>query len=459
MRNVKRLLVYGAICALLFVALIVSMGVVGGSADGSSTITIKATYAQDDTMQIFYSDTAIVTEEKSVTTGVSASEDSVIYTIEIPEASEFIRIDFGTVENNIVIIEEIELYQGGKAAKIEIEAVNEGYSAGYEIELSETSTILSFATEDPYYLVDTNDLEWDVIEVGIDMFTLVKIAVSAILAVGISIFIFKFVFLKEIVMFLKDIIQNRQLLLSLAINDFKVKFAGSYFGIIWAFVQPICTIAVFWFVFEMGFRSGSVGEVPFALWLSVGLVPWFFFSDSWNGATSTYMEYSHLVKKVVFKIEILPLVKILSALFVHLFFIVFLCVLFLANGVSLTVNVLGVFYYMICLIAFVVGLSFVTSSIVVFFKDLTQIIAIILQFGMWLTPIMWQISTFSGNIIKIMRLNPMFYIIEGYRSCFIASEAVPSINQGVYFWLITVLMFLFGIAIFRRLKPHFADVL
>ncbi len=288
---------------------------------------------------------------------------------------------------------------------------------------------------------------------------IVKTVVAAMLSIGISIFIFKFVFLKEIVMFVRDIIQNRQLLLSLAINDFKVKFAGSYFGIIWAFVQPICTIAVFWFVFEMGFRSGAVSEVPFALWLSVGLVPWFFFSDAWNSATATYGEYSYLVKKVVFKIEILPLVKILSALFVHLFFIGFLCVLFIANGVSLSINVLGVFYYMICLIAFVIGLSFVTSSIVVFFKDLTQIIGIVLQFGMWLTPIMWQLSTFSGNIIKVMRLNPMFYIIEGYRSCFMASEPVPTINQSVYFWMITVLVFLFGIALFRRLKPHFADVL
>lgn len=290
-------------------------------------------------------------------------------------------------------------------------------------------------------------------------FSGMKVALAVILSILITAFVYKIVYLREIFDFVRDIVRNRRLLLSLGINDFKVKFAGSYFGIVWAFVQPICTIAVFWFVFEMGFRSGSVGEIPFALWLATGLIPWFFFSDSLNGATNTFMEYSYLVKKVVFKIEILPLVKILSALFVHLFFIVFLSTLYLVNGIALTVNLLGVFYYMVCLGAFVMSLSFVTSSVVVFFRDLTQIINIVLQFGMWLTPIMWQISTFSGSIIRIMRLNPMFYVIEGYRSCFIVTEIAPSLTQGIYFWVITILLFLVGVAMFRRLKPHFADVL
>ena len=102
--------------------------------------------------------------------------------------------------------------------------------------------------------------------------------------------------------------ESRKLIARLSVNDFKTKYAGSYFGIVWAFVQPVCTILVFWFVFEIGFRSSSVSDVPFALWLSCGMVPWFFFSDAWNGATNAFMEYNYLVKKVVFKISVLPVV-------------------------------------------------------------------------------------------------------------------------------------------------------
>lgn len=258
---------------------------------------------------------------------------------------------------------------------------------------------------------------------------------------------------------IKDIFRNRKMTCSLAINDFKVRYTGSYLGILWAFIQPMCTIAVFWFVFEMGFKNGAVSDVPYALWLSCGLVPWFFFSDALNGGTGALGEYSYLVKKVVFKIEILPIVKILSALLVHLFFIIFILVLFLLNDVPMSLNIFKVPYYTFSMFIYVIGLSFITSAVVVFFKDLTPIINIVLQFGMWLTPIMWQSSMFPEDIVNIMKINPMFYIIEGYRGCFISTEVAPSIEQTIIFWLITTALLLIGTTLFRRLKPHFADVL
>ena len=104
-------------------------------------------------------------------------------------------------------------------------------------------------------------------------------------------------------------IRNREMIVKLAKNDFRTKYAGSYFGIAWAFVSHIVTILLYWFVFQIGFRSQPVGDYPFVLWLTAGLVPWFFFSDAWNGATNSLMEYSFLVKKVVFDIEILPAIQ------------------------------------------------------------------------------------------------------------------------------------------------------
>ena len=106
-----------------------------------------------------------------------------------------------------------------------------------------------------------------------------------------------------------------------SIRFFKTKYAGSYLGIIWAFVQPVVTILLYWFVFQVGFRSRPLGDYPFVLWLTAGLVPWFFFSDAWNGATNSMLEYSFLVKKVVFDIGILPVIKIFSAFFVNIFFL------------------------------------------------------------------------------------------------------------------------------------------
>ena len=120
-----------------------------------------------------------------------------------------------------------------------------------------------------------------------------------------------------------ELYHNRQLIFSLAKNDFKTKYAGSYLGIVWAFVQPIVTILVYWFVFSVGLRAGNADDYPFVLYLVSGIVPWFFFQDALNGGTNALLEYNYLVKKVVFKISILPMVKVISAMFVHCFFVVF----------------------------------------------------------------------------------------------------------------------------------------
>ena len=128
-----------------------------------------------------------------------------------------------------------------------------------------------------------------------------------------------------------EIYKNRKLVFSLAKNDFKTKYAGSYFGTVWAFVQPIVTICVYWFVFGLALRNGSDKGVPFVLWLIAGLVPWFFIQEGLTGGTNALLEYNYLVKKVVFNIRILPVVKVFSAVFVHCFFVVIVLVLSLIH--------------------------------------------------------------------------------------------------------------------------------
>jgi len=127
-------------------------------------------------------------------------------------------------------------------------------------------------------------------------------------------------FITENSNFIQDLIKSRNLIFGLAKRDFKIRYLGSYLGIIWAFVQPMVTICIFWFVFQMGFKSGPVNDYPYILWLLSGMIPWFFVSESITGASTAIVDNSFLVKKVVFRVSILPLVKILSALFVHLFF-------------------------------------------------------------------------------------------------------------------------------------------
>lgn len=261
---------------------------------------------------------------------------------------------------------------------------------------------------------------------------------------------------------LLELNQNRRLIWSLAKNDFKTKYAGSYLGIVWAFIQPVVTIMVYWFVFTVGLKSGNVMNYPFVLYLISGIVPWFFFQDALNGGTNALLEYNYLVKKVVFKISILPMVKVISAMLVHIFFMAFALIVCACNGYPPTLHTIQIFYYTGCAFTFSLALSYSTSAVVVFFRDLTQVINIVLQVGIWMTPIMWDLSRLSDHplIMRLFMLNPMFYIVSGYRDAMLGKVWLwEHWLWSLYFWAVTALLFGLGMTVFKRLKPHFADIL
>ena len=259
----------------------------------------------------------------------------------------------------------------------------------------------------------------------------------------------------------QKLIENRKLIWSLSKNDFKTRFAGSYLGIVWAFVKTVVTVLVYWFVFQVGLKAGRTNEYPFVVWLVAGLVPWFFFSEALNGGTNALIEYSYLVKKVVFKISILPIVKVMSAVFVNAFFILFTLVLCSCYGYTPSLYTIQIIYYLICNFLLVLGLSYFTAAIVVFFRDLTQIINILLQVGMWITPIMWDAEhMLSPKLLKIFKLNPVYYIVDGFRDSLLAGVGFwEKPMWTVYFWLFVIIVFSIGVSVFKRLRVHFADVL
>jgi len=260
--------------------------------------------------------------------------------------------------------------------------------------------------------------------------------------------------------FLISLYKSRQLIFRLAVNDFKVKYLGSMLGISWAFLQPTLTIMIFWFVFQVGFKNAPVDNFPFILWLICGMIPWFFFNDALINATSSILDNAYLVKKVVFRVGILPFVKITSALFIHIFFIAVIFIMFMLYGYSPTAYSLQAFYYTFAMCMLLLGLVWLTASIVVFLKDIAQVIAVFLQFAFWLTPIFYPIKIVPAKFQFILKMNPILYIVEGYRDAFINHIWFwDHYNQTIYFWIVTVFFLVIGGTIFRKLRPHFADVL
>ena len=259
-----------------------------------------------------------------------------------------------------------------------------------------------------------------------------------------------------------ELYQSRHLIWKLAKNDFKKRYAGSYMGAVWALAQPVVTVAMYYIVFDklMGGAGRGVEDVPFVLFLTAGLVPWFYFNEALNNGTNALREYDYLVKKVVFKISILPIIKIIAATFIHGFFVAVLLAVAALYGYYPTIYTTQILYYSICLFIFVLALCYTTCSIVVFFKDLTQIINILLQIGIWATPILWNLDGAPKKWVVALKLNPLVYIVNGYRSAIYGREwFFEDFFSTMYFWIVTVVLFGIGVAVFKRLKNHFADVL
>lgn len=263
--------------------------------------------------------------------------------------------------------------------------------------------------------------------------------------------------------------ENKEISLiwKLAKNDFKNRFAGSYLGRVWAFVQPVVTVLLYWFVFDyvMGAKAQllSAGlDIPYVIWLTAGLVPWFFFSEAINNGTTSLLEYSYLVKKVVFHIDIIPVIKIIAATFTHLFFVGFLVLFYVLLGFDFNIYMIQLPYYSFCMFMLVLALSYTTCALVIFFRDLLQIINIGLQVGMWVTPILWNFDGINmpGWARVILKLNPMFYVVKGYRNALFEEKwFFEDMTLTIYFWVLTFSLFVLGRQIFKRLKVHFADVL
>ena len=450
---------------LLFIILVIVCNIVIGryiNVNGKASVLIKLDVIgnQDDTYQLLYSQGEFEGDQiKAIDVQYQKSNEWKTLVYEVPKDTQYIRFDLGNkpaqIKFNNVSLNyywyKQELKEQVLEHSIEVKDIEQISSVDEGIAIKSIGT-------DPYILIKLDEIKDEYIASIDQQVTLIAKVLLSIISTIVLFIVYKK--LPTICRIVKDVWNSRKLIWSLSKNDFKTKYAGSYLGITWAFVQPIITVLVYWFVFQVGFKSAPVKDFPFVLWLISGMVPWFFFNDALINATNSLIEYSYLVKKVVFKISILPIVKIISALFVHVFFVLFLIGMFAIYGYYPNIYFIQLIYYSFCVFFLTLGIAYLSSALIIFFKDLGQIISIVLQVGMWMTPILWDYHIMPERYLWLLKLNPMYYIVEGYRDTFINGVWFwERYNQTIYFWIISFGLFILGNLVFKKLKNHFADVL
>ena len=249
-------------------------------------------------------------------------------------------------------------------------------------------------------------------------------------------------------------------LIDFAINDFKKKYSGSILGIAWAYIQTIMMVVIYWFVFQYGLRVGGAGGIPFLAWFITGYMPWMLFSDIINSSVGCMSEYSYIVKKVAFNVNIIPLAKIVVCLFIHSVFVLIVIFIALAYNIFTGVYLFQVIYYLLALLLLAVPLAFLCAAVNVFFKDFAHGVGIILNILTWATPILWDFSVVPDKIAILFKINPMLYIVNGFRESILFRVSIFEhwIN-GLYYWAIVIFLWIKCIKMYKELLPHMADVL
>ena len=252
------------------------------------------------------------------------------------------------------------------------------------------------------------------------------------------------------------------LLKTLTKADIKQKYQGSVLGILWSLIVPLLMLAIYTFVFSEIFKTkweiDTSNKFQFALMLFCGLSIYNMFADVLGRSVSLIVSNQNYVKKVVFPLELLPLVITFSALFNC---IISFMVLIIANTIlGGTLHTSTLFMPLILLphIVFCAGIAYLISAISVYLRDMASFVSVLIMVFMYLTPVFFSLTAIPEAFRQVMMFNAMTYAIENMRNVIIYGT---SVNWGYFGISCAVSIMLFGLGwwVFRRAKDGFADLL
>lgn len=255
--------------------------------------------------------------------------------------------------------------------------------------------------------------------------------------------------------------RHRALIWAMAWHEIRVRYLGTLGGFLWAVANPLVTIIVYWFVFAVLFKSTGENGLPFIVPFASGYIPWMTFSEILSSSCTSVISKSHLVTKTVFPTEILPVVSIASALITHVILLMVLALILIANDIPPSIDWLQIGYYLFALSTLALGFGWFLAAANVFFADIFQITSIVLNIWFWSTPIVWFPSMAPDFIQKLLWLNPMYFLVEGYRDAFMRHGAFfwEKPVGNMMFWGTCMIVIFIGAFFFNRLKPEFSEML
>lgn len=257
---------------------------------------------------------------------------------------------------------------------------------------------------------------------------------------------------------IKQIHDRKELLLQMTLREIKSRYKQSIMGYFWVILNPFFQIIIMSLVFStiMRIPTHANANIPYIIFLYVGLLPWTLFSNSLSSATSSIVGNAGLITKVYFPRTILPLSTIMAKIVDFIFASVMLIAFLIIYQIPINLNILWFIPIFTIQLILTFGLSFFLSASNLIYRDVQYLLNLIISLWFYLTPIVYPTEIVPDKLKILFKLNPMSVLINAYRQVILAGK-IPNLSSLAIAFLVSVLTFLLGFAYFKKQEKTFAD--
>jgi teichoic acid transport system permease protein len=276
--------------------------------------------------------------------------------------------------------------------------------------------------------------------------------------------------MKSMITIVKEQISSFYLILRLSAFELKSANTNNYLGRFWEILNPMIQLTIYWFIFGAGIRKGkgiqmeNGIDVPFFIWMVTGMIVWFFVNPAISASSRSIYSRIQLIAKMSFPMSAIPSFVIMANFYTHLILVAVVTVFLQFTDFKLSIYFIQLPYFMIANLLFLLALALVTSTLATIVRDVQQVVQSVLKMLLYLTPLLWHTEHLMVKGIDfaiILKLNPLFYLVEGYRAALLGTTWYPAEypQYTLYFWITVVVLFFIGSVLHLKFRNRFVDYL
>lgn len=268
--------------------------------------------------------------------------------------------------------------------------------------------------------------------------------------------------MNDMIIVLKEQLKNLGMINRVSKYEERALYQSHYLGILWEVLNPIIQVGIYYLIFGLGFYGGrQVEGAPFIVWMIIGLSVWLFMYSAILGTSNSIINKMYLITKMNFPVSVLPSINIASNITAFFAMFAVSIVVALSQGVMFSLQWLQFIYFFVCMIAFLLSMGIFSATMTVLIRDYHMVLQSLMRVLLYLSGVIWNIkdANFPPMLKGILELNPIFYIIDGFRKSLLNGGWFWQDKQHLlFFWLFTIALFMVGSHLHVKFRARFVDL-